>query len=45
VLVPVSLLLIVFAMRGFSQEWHVEVEESTGPSEPGHGVGSPAAAH
>lgn len=45
VLVPVSLLLIAFAMRGFNQEWHVEVEESTGQSEPGHGVGSPAAAH
>lgn len=30
VLVGVSLLLIAFAMRGFSQEWHVEVEE--GPS-------------
>jgi protein-S-isoprenylcysteine O-methyltransferase Ste14 len=27
VLVPVSLLLVVFAMRGFSQEWNVEVEE------------------
>jgi lysylphosphatidylglycerol synthetase-like protein (DUF2156 family) len=45
VLVPVSLLLIAFAMRGFNQEWHVEVEESSGPSEPGHGVGAPAAAH
>jgi presenilin-like A22 family membrane protease len=30
VLVPVSLFLIAFAMRGFTQEWHVEVEE--GPS-------------
>jgi lysylphosphatidylglycerol synthetase-like protein (DUF2156 family) len=30
VLVPVSLLLIAFAMRGFTQQWHVEVEESTG---------------
>jgi protein-S-isoprenylcysteine O-methyltransferase Ste14 len=27
VLVPVSLLLVAFAMRGFSQEWNVEVEE------------------
>lgn len=26
VLVPVQLLLIAFAMRGFSQQWHVEVE-------------------
>ncbi len=28
VLIAVLLLLIVFAMRGFSQEWNVEVEES-----------------
>ena len=27
ILVPVSLLLIAFAMRGFSQAWNVEVEE------------------
>jgi hypothetical protein len=45
VLVPVSLLLIAFATRGFNQEWHVEVEESGGPPEPDHGVGAPAAAH
>jgi protein-S-isoprenylcysteine O-methyltransferase Ste14 len=32
VLVPVSLFLIAFAMRGFTQEWNVEVEE-TGPAE------------
>jgi lysylphosphatidylglycerol synthetase-like protein (DUF2156 family) len=32
VLVPVSLFLIAFAMRGFTQEWHVEVEEG-GPAE------------
>jgi hypothetical protein len=25
-LIPVQLLLIAFAMRGFQQEWHVEVE-------------------
>jgi protein-S-isoprenylcysteine O-methyltransferase Ste14 len=30
VLVPVSLFLIAFAMRGFTQEWHVEVEEHSG---------------
>jgi protein-S-isoprenylcysteine O-methyltransferase Ste14 len=30
VLVPVSLLLVAFAMRGFSQEWNVEVEEQVG---------------
>ncbi len=35
VLVPVSLFLIAFAMRGFTQEWHVEVEEgSPSDSEP-----------
>lgn len=26
VLIPVQLLLIAFALRGFSQQWHVEVE-------------------
>jgi lysylphosphatidylglycerol synthetase-like protein (DUF2156 family) len=26
ILVPVELILIVFAMRGFSQQWNVEVE-------------------
>jgi lysylphosphatidylglycerol synthetase-like protein (DUF2156 family) len=26
ILVPVQLLLIAFAMRGFQQQWHVEVE-------------------
>jgi hypothetical protein len=31
-LVPVQFLLIAFAMRGFSQDWHVEVER---PREPG----------
>jgi hypothetical protein len=29
VLVPVSLLLVGFAMRGFQQAWNVEVEESS----------------
>jgi protein-S-isoprenylcysteine O-methyltransferase Ste14 len=28
ILVPVQLLLIVFAMRGFQQQWNVEVEVS-----------------
>jgi energy-coupling factor transporter transmembrane protein EcfT len=28
IIVPVQFLLIVFAMRGFSQEWNVEVEVS-----------------
>lgn len=27
IIVPVQLLLIAFAMRGFTQEWNVEVEE------------------
>jgi hypothetical protein len=31
VLVPLQLLLIVFAARGFSQKWSVEIERSTGP--------------
>jgi protein-S-isoprenylcysteine O-methyltransferase Ste14 len=34
VLVGVSLLLIAFAMRGFTQNWHVEVEESAGGASP-----------
>lgn len=27
ILIPVQILLIAFAMRGFSQDWHVEVEK------------------
>jgi protein-S-isoprenylcysteine O-methyltransferase Ste14 len=34
VLVAVSLFLIAFAMRGFSQNWHVEVEEGPGGASP-----------
>ena len=30
ILVPVQLLLLAFAMRGFSQKWNVEVEVSSG---------------
>jgi protein-S-isoprenylcysteine O-methyltransferase Ste14 len=30
-IVPVQLLLIAFAMRGFSQEWNVEVERRAEP--------------
>jgi lysylphosphatidylglycerol synthetase-like protein (DUF2156 family) len=30
IIVPVQVLLIGFAMRGFSQEWNVEVEERSG---------------
>jgi len=29
ILVPVSLLLVAFAMRGFSQKWNVEVEKGS----------------
>jgi hypothetical protein len=32
-LVPVQFLLIAFSMRGFQQDWHVEVERP--PGEPG----------
>ena len=31
VLVPLQVLLIVFAARGFSQKWSVEVEQAAGP--------------
>ena len=33
ILVPVQLLLIAFALRGFNQEWNVEVEVGGGESE------------
>jgi hypothetical protein len=33
-ILPVQVLLIVFAARGFSQDWHVEVEQQVGH----HGV-------
>jgi hypothetical protein len=32
ILVPVQLLLIAFAMRGFAQKWNVEVEVAREPS-------------
>lgn len=35
VIIPVQVLLIIFAMRGFSQGWNVEVEH-TGLSAEGH---------
>jgi lysylphosphatidylglycerol synthetase-like protein (DUF2156 family) len=35
IIVPVQLLLIAFAMRGFQQQWNVEVEVV--PDEPGRG--------
>ena len=34
ILVPVQLLLIAFAMRGFAQQWNVEVEREVGGDEP-----------
>jgi len=40
-LVPLQLLLIVFAMRGFQQAWNVEVER---PAERGGGAQDPAPA-
>jgi hypothetical protein len=36
-LVPVQLLLIVFAMRGFQQQWNVEVELSRDEADRYHG--------
>jgi hypothetical protein len=33
ILVPVQLLLVVFAMRGFQQQWNVEVEVSRDESD------------
>ncbi|TMK41996.1 MAG: hypothetical protein E6G56_02925 [Actinobacteria bacterium] len=33
-LIPLQVLLIGFAMRGFGQDWHVEIEE---PSDEGYG--------
>jgi hypothetical protein len=35
ILIPVQLLLIAFAMRGFSQKWNVEVEVSREQAEQG----------
>jgi protein-S-isoprenylcysteine O-methyltransferase Ste14 len=36
VLIPVSVLLIIFATRGFTQAWNVEVEERYGEERYGH---------
>jgi hypothetical protein len=41
-LVPVQLLLIAFAMRGFQQAWNVEVERP--PTEPGYAPNEPQTA-
>jgi lysylphosphatidylglycerol synthetase-like protein (DUF2156 family) len=51
VLIPVLLLLIVFAMRGFSQKWNIEIETSREEYERQHrgggrgGYGGPRTAH
>jgi hypothetical protein len=38
VLVPVQLMLVLVAMRGFAQKWNVEVERRvSGPANPGRG--------
>jgi presenilin-like A22 family membrane protease len=48
-IIPVQVLLIAFAMRGFSQDWHVEVEkggdEDTTIPESQRGRGGDAAAY
>jgi hypothetical protein len=31
IIIPVQILLIAFAMRGFNQAWNVEVERAAGP--------------
>jgi hypothetical protein len=41
IIIPVQILLIVFAMRAFSQAWNVEVER-TPDSTPGHSGAVPA---
>ena len=43
ILVPIQILLIAFAMRGFQQAWNVEVERSA-DERPRGGGGEPAAA-
>ena len=43
--IPVQILLILFAMRGFSQDWHVEIEQSASGeygAGPPHGPGDAA---
>src|SRR3954449_12563126 len=40
ILVPVQILLIAFAMRGFSQGWNVEVERSADERPDGGGGGA-----
>ena len=35
VVIPVQVLLILFALRGFQQAWHVEVERPVEDRRPG----------
>ena len=42
ILVPVQILLIAFAMRGFQQSWNVEVERSTDERHSGDPAPAPA---
>jgi presenilin-like A22 family membrane protease len=40
-IVPVQMLLVAFAMRGFSQGWNVELERRDGTTGPEHFAGAP----
>ena len=44
ILVPIQLLLIAFALRGFQQAWNVEVEQPADEPRGGPGRGDPAPA-
>lgn len=45
ILIPVSILLVAFAMRGFAQKWNVEVERHSDDYQHDHGHGpAPAGA-
>ena len=44
ILVPLQILLIAFAMRGFQQAWNVEVERTRDDYDRGGGEPAPAAA-
>lgn len=39
ILVPVSILLVAFAMRGFAQKWNVEIEHDSGDEYDTYGSG------
>jgi lysylphosphatidylglycerol synthetase-like protein (DUF2156 family) len=42
IIVPVQLLLIAFAMRGFQQQWNVEVEVASDEADRGGAEGGPS---